>query len=208
MEDKFISQFGVETSSLRPQEKNPNDDMYAIAKGTATSISTLNINPLGASARLRIGIDNVRRLWKINRNPDKREGVSDNVLHICDGGRSLWTPLNCHLDDYVLREMHIRTPLEREYLDKIVHPDNPFNEQEPEDITFSKETGTMAVNIVVTPRNVFCYVKRSNRTLMKNVKKEQEEGERSHGEAVKIIRGIDLVTNIEYPKSATKISEN
>lgn len=43
---------------------------------------------------------------------------------------------------------------------------------------------------------------------MKNVKKEQEEGERSHGEAVKIIRGIDLVTNIEYPKSATKISEN
>lgn len=175
MEDKFVSQFGVETSSLRPKGKNPNDDMYAIAKGTAKSISTLNINPLGASARLRIGVDNVRRLWKINRNPDKREGVSDNVLHICDGGRSLWTPMNCHLDDYVLREMHVRTTLEREYLDKIVHPDNPFNEQEPENITFSKETGTMAVNIVETPRNIFCYVKRSNRTLMKNVKKEQEE---------------------------------
>lgn len=43
---------------------------------------------------------------------------------------------------------------------------------------------------------------------MKNVKKEQEEGERAHGEALKIIRGIDLVTNIEYPKSATRISEN
>lgn len=66
----------------------------------------------------------------------------------------------------------------------------------------------MAVNAVETPRNIFCYVKRSNRTLMKNVKKEQEEGERAHGEAVKIIRSIDLVTNIEYPKSATKISEN
>lgn len=116
--------------------------------------------------------------------------------------------MNCHLDDYVLREMHVRTTLEREYLDKIVHPDNPFNEQEPEDITFHKETGTMAVNIVETPRNIFCYVKRSNRTLMKNVKKEQEEGERAHGEAVKIMRGIDLVTNVEYPKSATRISEN
>lgn len=31
IEDKFVSQFGVETSSLRPQGKNPNDDMYAIA---------------------------------------------------------------------------------------------------------------------------------------------------------------------------------
>lgn len=64
------------------------------------------------------------------------------------------------------------------------------------------------MNIVETPRNIFCYVKRSNRTLMKNVKKEQEEGERAHGEAVKIMREIDLVTNIEYPKSATRISEN
>lgn len=171
-----MSQFGVETSALRPQGKNPNDDMYAIDKGTATSILTLNINLLGSSARLRIGVDNVRRLWKINRNPDKREGISDNVLYICDVRRSLWTPMNCHLDDYVLREMHVRTTLEREYLDKIVHPDNPFNEQEPEDITLSKETGTMAVYIVKTPRNIFCYVKRSNRTLMKNVKKEQEEG--------------------------------
>lgn len=77
MEDKFVSQFGVETSALRPQGRNPNDDIYAIAKGTATSISTLNINPLGASARLKIGVDNVRRLWKINRNPDKREGISE-----------------------------------------------------------------------------------------------------------------------------------
>lgn len=32
MEDKFVSQFGVETSSLRPQGKNPNDDMYLMKK--------------------------------------------------------------------------------------------------------------------------------------------------------------------------------
>lgn len=115
--------------------------------------------------------------------------------------------MNCHLDDYVLREMHATTPVERDYLVKLIHPDNTFNEQESEDITFSKETGTMAVNAVETPRNVFCYVKRSNRTLMRNVQKEQEEGERAHGEAVKITRSIDLVTNIEYLKSATKISE-
>lgn len=51
MEDKFVSQFGVETSALRPQGKNPDDDMYSVAKGTSTALSTLSINALGASAR-------------------------------------------------------------------------------------------------------------------------------------------------------------
>lgn len=106
MEDKFVFQFGVEISH-RSQGKNPKDDMYSIAKGTATSISAPNINPLGASARLRISIDNVRRFWRIVRNPDKREGISDNVLHIISHeGRPLWTPMNCHSDDIVLREKH------------------------------------------------------------------------------------------------------
>lgn len=105
MEDKFVSQFGVEISH-RSQGKNPNDDMYSIIKGTATSISAPNINPLGASARLRIGIDNVRRFWRIVRNPDKRKGISDNVLHISHEGRPLWTPMNCHSYDTVLREKH------------------------------------------------------------------------------------------------------
>lgn len=36
MDQKFVSQFGVETSSLRPQGKNPQDDFYSLAKGTST----------------------------------------------------------------------------------------------------------------------------------------------------------------------------
>lgn len=71
MEDKFVSQFGVETSALSSQGKNPNDDMFSVAKGTSTALSTLTINAPGASARLRIGIDNVRRLWRIKRDANK-----------------------------------------------------------------------------------------------------------------------------------------
>lgn len=74
-----------------------------------------------------------------------------------------------------------------------VHPDNPFNEQEEEDISYSKELGMLSVNVVETPRNIFCYVKRSNRTLSRQIKKEQEEEEKCHGEAVKIVRSILLV---------------
>lgn len=66
----------------------------------------------------------------------------------------------------------------------------------------------MAVNLVETPRKKLCYVKRSNKTLVKNVKKEQKRSERAHGEAIKVIRSVDLVTNIANPKSATKVSEN
>lgn len=195
----------MERSSLRPLGKNPNDD---IAKGTATSISTLNINLPGASARLRIGIDNVRRLWRIVRNTDQREGISDNLLNTSDRGRSLWTPMNCYSDDIVLRDKHTIRAEEKSYLERIIHPDNPFNGQEPKDITFSKETKSMAVNLVEIPRKKPCYVKRSNRTLVKNVKKEQKESERAHGEAIKVIRSVNLVTNVANPKSATKVSEN
>lgn len=117
-------------------------------------------------------------------------------------------PMNCHLDDTVLREMNVRTDEERAYLSEIMHPNNPFNEQESEEATYSKEVGMMTVNTVETPRNIFCYVKRRNRTLSKTTRKEQEREERAHGEATKIIRRIDLATNIEYPKSASRISDN
>lgn len=82
MDDKFVAQFGVETASIRPQGKTANDDFYAIAKGTSTALQTMSINNLGASARLRLGIDGVRRLWRINREPNKRYSVKDTVF-IC-----------------------------------------------------------------------------------------------------------------------------
>lgn len=58
----FVTQYGVETSSFRPQGKNPPDDFRSIAKSTAVSQQALEVNPYGAEMKLRIGIDKVRRL--------------------------------------------------------------------------------------------------------------------------------------------------
>lgn len=55
---------------------------------------------------------------------------------------------------------------------------------------------------IENPRNIFCYLKRSNRTLRVSVKKAQEESERAHGKAVEIIIRIDLPTNIKYRQTA------
>lgn len=62
MDTDFISQFGVETAALRPQGKNPYDDLYFGAKSTTVALQTLYINDIGASARLRLGADGCRRL--------------------------------------------------------------------------------------------------------------------------------------------------
>lgn len=83
---EFISQFGVETSTIRPQGKNPMDDFYSIAKGTSISQQRLEMNPFGAAAKLTIGIDNCRRLWRVKRDPIKRENISSKVLLLADGG--------------------------------------------------------------------------------------------------------------------------
>lgn len=95
----FVAQYGVETSTLRPQGKNPSDDLFSIAKGTSVSQQRLEMNPLGAEAKIRIGVDNCRRLWRITHDPHKREGISSKVLMTADGGDSLWTPMRCHLEE-------------------------------------------------------------------------------------------------------------
>jgi len=52
-----------------------------------------------------LGVDGCRRLWKIERKPDKRAGVSDNVILLSDGGKSPWTTTTCHLEETCLKEI-------------------------------------------------------------------------------------------------------
>lgn len=62
IDGKFVSQYGTEVPSIRPQGKSPYDDLYAIAKGTSTLLQTLVINPLGATARIRIGVSACKKV--------------------------------------------------------------------------------------------------------------------------------------------------
>lgn len=61
----FVSQFGTEIPSIRPQGKNPGDDLYFCAKSTAVSLRTLTINHLGASAKIRLGVKSIKDVWRL-----------------------------------------------------------------------------------------------------------------------------------------------
>nr|QMP82248.1 polymerase PB1 [Phasmatodean orthomyxo-related virus OKIAV172] len=202
----FVSQFGVETSSIRPQGKNPPDDFYSIAKGTATGLATLTFNHIGADMRIKLGIDGVRRLWRINRDTHKREGVHPDVILLADGGNNMWNSTNCHLEEISLRETKTVTKEDKEYLLRVCNPRNPFCADPSEEISYSKETGKLVTTEVDTPRTVFHYVKRSNRTVQNSIKKTMFNQERINAAASKIIKAVVPTTLVRYPNDSTLIS--
>jgi hypothetical protein len=158
MDGGFVSQFGAETSSLRPQGRNPPDDFHFIACGTSTALSTLTINHMGAEARLRIGVDNTRRLWRIKKNYGKREAISPQVQLLSDGSSSPWNVCNCHLLEIPLKERHVSNEREKEYLLKCLNPDNQFSEDIEEEVTYSKEHGCLIQEETEVPRTIFLHV--------------------------------------------------
>ncbi|CAH2987986.1 unnamed protein product [Chilo suppressalis] len=63
LDKDFVGQYQVETSSLKPQGENPQDDFNSIAFITLQLMQTHIINVIGAIVRLSVGIDNIRKLW-------------------------------------------------------------------------------------------------------------------------------------------------
>nr|DBA44332.1 TPA_asm: polymerase PB1 [Cotesiavirus orthomyxi] len=205
---KFISQFGVETSAIRPQGKNPADDFYSAAIGTAISLSTLTNNHIGANMRLLLGIGNVRRLYRIQKDSTKREGVKPTVLLLSDGGTNVWHVCNCSLLEIPLKEKFVRNQTEREYLHKVMNPENPFSSAPEEDIMFSREKNSLVSTITETPRNIFTWVRRSNRTSSGLEKSKAFQKEKDCGSALNILRTADPTVYLEYPRSKTLMSNH
>jgi len=79
----------------------------------------LEVNPIGAAMKLRIGIKNVRRLWRIQYKPGKVGGISGMVQVLSDGGNCPWDSSNCHLEETSLKEHWANTTAEKEYLLRI-----------------------------------------------------------------------------------------
>ncbi|KAL1485077.1 hypothetical protein MTO96_032191 [Rhipicephalus appendiculatus] len=79
---EFGGQYGVETSALRPTGNNPSDDFHAIAAQTANSLKLTTTNIFGAQARLCLGVDNCRRLWKIKKDPGKRHNIGGTAVRL------------------------------------------------------------------------------------------------------------------------------
>lgn len=91
---------------------------------------------------------------------------------------------------------------------KIRNPENPFQPHVEEDYTYSKELGTITTEELETPRNIFTFVKRSNRTVTTTLKKDLFEEEKRNAEALKIIQTIDPTTLIRYPTSNVAINRH
>nr|AYP67573.1 PB1 [Old quarry swamp virus] len=208
LDNGFLSQFGVETAAIRPQGKNPPDDFYAVAKATATSLQTLTVNHVGAQMRLVLGISGVRRLWRINLDPYKREGISYGVLVLSDGGINLWNSCNCHLEETSMRDLYARVQADFDYLMRIRNPNNPFCPDAIEDISYSKELGCLVSSEIETPRTIFHFIRRSNRTAKNSIKVDMFKQELINSEANKIIKTVIPSTLIKYPTEASSIANN
>lgn len=129
IDGKFVSQYGTEVPSIRPQGKSPYDDLYAIAKGTSTLLQTLVINHLGATARICIGVSTWKCVWRMKEYASNiREGGSLGVQLIEDGGENLWNSGNCHLNEISMKRRLVTTDEEKQYLARITNLENPFSE--------------------------------------------------------------------------------
>lgn len=76
--------------------------------------------------KLRLGVDNVRRLWWLAMSPGKHDGLSSKVQMMSDGEKNMWDSSNCHLEETCLKEHYASTQQEQEYLLKIRLFDSPF----------------------------------------------------------------------------------
>lgn len=199
---RLVSQYGAEATRLRPSGMNPPDDFYNIARTTANSLMNLESNPIGAEAKIRIGIHNVRSLYRIV----PREVDTDNISNYCrvlaDGGTNPWNCTNCHLEETSLKKRKAVTQEERDYFNKIRNPDNPFAGAPTTEANWDKETGKMVLNDVDTPRTVFHYTRRANATV-KNVKgSTHADMEKYNAKAIAILQNADPTLLIKVPTNS------
>lgn len=97
------------------------------------------MNHLGATARIRLGIDGVKRFWKIYKT-NKYSDISTKVKLLSDGGDNVWNCVNCHLEETSLKTKFIQTQAGHDYMLRIRSA--PIEE----DISFSKERGMLTTH--------------------------------------------------------------
>lgn len=202
-----VSQFGVEIAKLRPQGKNPHDDFNSLAKAVNVSLNANEINTLGAEAMERIGVDNVRRLYKINKKPFKRmPEVSETTLLLADGGNCPWTGLTAGIDEIADKWNMIQRQEDKDYFYKILSPDCPMVADPEEKSTYSFETGCLTTSLPETPRNVFTWHKASNRTLNAKTSEETVKFEKANQVALKIATDVSPALLLIEPADKTSLA--
>jgi len=176
IDGEFSSQYGTEISSLRPKGDTPHTDFHSNAIETNVALREYRINNVGAEMMLALKNSNTRRLWRIKKDPKKREEISENVLLLSDGGLCPWHSTNTFLNEISVKKNYCKTQNEKDYIEKITNICNPFSQMQKERLTYSKDVGAIINEVVETPKNIFTFMKRPNKTLKTNFKiKEKRE---------------------------------
>lgn len=203
----FVGQYGVETSSLKPMGKNPQDDFNSVASKTLQLMRTHIINVFGAITRLCIGVDNVRKLWNVKnvRGIDSKNRLSPEVIFLADGGANPWTIENLASDESTLRYNNIANDLDKKYFMKVMNPGNPFSEPAEEQLLYSRDVGVMVSTENNTPRNVFC--RRSNKTSKDSLSQNEAKREKANQEAFEIATSADPSFLLTIPCSKAPLNK-
>nr|QIJ70032.1 PB1 [Splett orthomyxo-like virus] len=204
----MVSQYGPETTTLRPGGNNPPDDFNNLARTTSVSLIKLETNEIGAETKLRLGIENIRNLYRIKEQSRQEEGISDDCLVLSDGGKNPWDSSNCHLEETCIKERKAQSDKDREYFLRIRNPDNPFSSEPKEEISWSRDTGSLTMEYAETPRTIFHFVKRANRAITNIKGPTHAQSEKDHAEAVGILTMADISTLIKTPATPIKMSEH
>ncbi|ASA47420.1 PB1 [Aedes alboannulatus orthomyxo-like virus] len=198
----LVAQYGAEATRIKPTGMNPPDDFYGVVKSTANGLMNLESNNLGAEAKIRLGIANVRSLYRIKRRQEDENGISLKVRVLADGGLNPWNCSNCHLEETSLKERFAGNQLEIDYFMKIRMPDNPFTGTPSEEITWSRETGCLTVDRIDSPRTVFHYLKRANATINNTKGPTHADKEKNNARALEIMTLADPTTLLRVPGNA------
>uniref|UniRef100_A0AAT9JFP7 RNA-directed RNA polymerase catalytic subunit n=1 Tax=Cryptocercus meridianus orthomyxovirus 1 TaxID=3133492 RepID=A0AAT9JFP7_9ORTO len=205
---RMVSQYGPETTTLRPGGNNPPDDFNSLARTTASSLLKLETNDIGAEAKIRIGVLNIRSLYRIKLKYEGRAGIHFRRLLLSDGGANPWNSSNCHLEESCIKEFGDLTCEEEKYFLKVRNPENPFSAEPREEIMWSKDSGTLTMDYVETPRTIFHFIKRTNRAITNINGPTHADDERANSEALKLLTMADVSTLIKVPSGSHTMSSH
>nr|AJG39085.1 PB1 [Jiujie Fly Virus] len=208
IDEDFIAQYGVEVSSIRPKGDTPHTDFHSAATETNVVLREFRADNIGAEMMLALRIANVRRLWRIERNENKRvpEGVGPEILLLADGGLSPWHSTNCYLNEVGIKFVLASTEKSKEYLYKVNNPNNPFSRKETEKFSFNHEVSAVINSEIDIPRNMFCYIKRPNKTLKSNFKIKEKREMVASNFLVNMLESVEPANAVMRPTSDVKIS--
>nr|QWC36498.1 PB1 [Bemisia tabaci Quaranja-like virus 3] len=203
----FTSQYGVEISSIRPKGDTCHTDFHSCAAETNVSLREFRLNNIGAEMMLGLRIANTRRLWRVKKNPLKRLNVGvKKALLLADGGNNPWHGTTTCLSEFSLKQ-HEASPKELEYLYKVFNPENPFSQREDERLTYSHTVGSVISDACAVPRNIFCQVRRPNKTVRSIFKKKERQEMEVSSYLVKLLEILNPSSAIACPQKQLKFSD-